>query len=129
MADNRLGTVYDEIGKEKIDQLVAAFYPKVYEDPVLSPLFVGDMKETMRKQRMFLTQFLGGLPLYSQEFGPPAMKQRHLRFEITPKRAESWLRCMGEAFEEVDLDKHPAGMFFYERLKQVAAIMVNREKE
>jgi hemoglobin len=79
----------------------------------------------MRKQRMFLTQFLGGPPLYSQEFGPPAMRHRHLPFEITPKRAECWLRCMGEAFEEVGLDKQLAGEPFYNRLKQVAAIMVN----
>ena len=79
----------------------------------------------MRKQRMFLTQFLGGPPLYSEEFGPPAMRQRHLPFQITGKRAESWLRCMKEAFEEVGLNNHPAGEFFYNRLQQVAAIMVN----
>jgi len=32
---------------------------------------------------------------------------------------------MSEAFQEVGLDKHPAGDFFFNRLKQVAAIMVN----
>lgn len=127
MAKNQLRTLYDEIGKDKIDQLVEAFYPKVYEDPVLSPLFVGDMNTIMEKQRMFMTQFLGGPPLFSDVYGPPAMKRRHLPFEITPARASSWLRCMWEAFKEVGLDQHPAGQFFYERLKQVAAIMVNAE--
>jgi hemoglobin len=121
----RLQTLYDQIGEDIINQLVDAFYPKVYADPDLSPLFQGDMSEIMRKQRMFLTQFLGGPPLYSQEFGPPAMRHRHLPFEITPKRAECWLRCMGEAFEEVGVDKQLAGEPFYNRLKQVAAIMVN----
>jgi hemoglobin len=53
---------------------VRAFYPKVYEDPDLSPLFQEDMKEIMRKQHMLLTEFTGGPPLYSQEFGPPAMR-------------------------------------------------------
>jgi hemoglobin len=120
-----LQTLYDQIGERIINQLVEAFYPKVYADPDLSPLFEGDISEIKRKQRMFLTQFLGGTPLYSQEFGPPAMRERHLPFEITPKRVECWLRCMGEAFEEVGLDKHPAGEFFYNRLKQVAAIMIN----
>ncbi|MDQ0216424.1 hemoglobin [Oikeobacillus pervagus] len=122
-----LQTLYDEIGADMIDQLVKAFYPKVYADPDLSPIFEGDMGEIMRKQRLFLTQFTGGPPLYSQEFGPPAMRQRHLPFEITSKRAECWLRCMKEAFKEVGLDQQPAGIFFYERLKQVAAIMVNSE--
>lgn len=125
MSESRLQTLYDQIGGDIIDELVNAFYPKVYDDPDLSPLFQGDMGEIMRKQRLFLTQFLGGPALYSQEFGPPAMRRRHLPFEITPKRAECWLRCMGEAFEEVGLDKHPAGGFFYSRLQQVAAIMVN----
>jgi len=74
---------------------------------------------------MFLTQFTGGPALYSQEFGPPAMRHSHLPHEITPKRAQCWLRCMSEAFQEVGLDKHPAGDFFFNRLKQVAAIMVN----
>ena len=125
MSEPQFGTIYDKIGTEKIKQLVQAFYPKVYDDPDLSPLFEGDMDEIMRKQRMFLTQFLGGPTLYSNEFGPPAMRQRHLPFEITPKRAQCWLRCMGEAFEEVGLDKTPEGQFFYSRLQQVAAIMIN----
>ncbi|GIN39159.1 globin domain-containing protein [Heyndrickxia oleronia] len=125
MPDPRLHNLYDQIGGEKIEELVNAFYPKVYADPDLSPLFQGDMNEIMRKQRMFLTQFLGGPALYSQEFGPPAMRQRHHPFEITPRRAECWLRCMKEAFEEVGLDSYPVGEFFYNRLKQVAAIMIN----
>ncbi|MEK3888003.1 globin domain-containing protein [Bacillus sp. FSL K6-3431] len=128
MEKPRLQTLYDQIGPTTISELVHAFYPKVYKDPNLIPLFEGDINEIMRKQRMFLTQFLGGPPLYSQEFGPPAMRHRHLPFEVTPTRAQSWLRCMHEAFEEVGLHDHPAGAMFYERLTQVAAIMVNSEE-
>lgn len=127
MTKPSLQSIYDEIGSEKIDELVNAFYPKVYKDPVLIPIFEGDINEIMRKQRLFLIQFTGGPALFSEEFGPPAMRRRHLPFEITPTRALAWLRCMGEAFEEVGLDEDPAGVFFYERLKQVAAIMVNSE--
>ncbi|OIK09456.1 globin [Bacillus sp. MUM 116] len=119
-------TLYTEIGgQETIDQLVNAFYPRVYADKDLSPLFEGDMKEIMRKQRMFLPQFLGGPALYSQEFGPPAMRERHLPFQVTPNRAKAWLRCMWEAFQEIGLDQNPAGLAFYDRLTQVAGIMVN----
>lgn len=123
-------TLFTEIGgAETIDRLVKAFYPRVYADPDLSPLFEGDMEEIMRKQRMFLSQFTGGPALYSQEFGPPAMQQRHLPFEITPKRATCWLRCMKEALEEIGLDQTQAGTAFYDRLTQVAAIMVNTPDE
>ncbi|MBL4951497.1 globin [Neobacillus sp. OS1-32] len=119
-------TLYSEIGgQETINQLVEAFYPRVYADPDLAPLFVGDMEEIKRKQKLFLPQFLGGPALYSQEFGPPAMRQRHLPHEVTPKRAKAWLRCMKEAFEEIGLDQNPAGLAFYDRLTQVAGIMVN----
>lgn len=122
-------TLYEEIGGHStIEKLVDAFYPRVYSDPVLSPLFEGDMEEIKRKQRMFLTQFLGGPPLYSREFGPPAMKHRHMPFEITPSRANRWLSCMKEAFRETGLDEQPAGAAFYDRLMQVAAIMVNSEE-
>lgn len=123
-------SLYAEIGgQETIDKLVEAFYPKVYADPDLSPLFEGDMEEIKRKQKLFLPQFLGGPALYSQEFGPPAMKERHIPFPVTPKRATCWLRCMREAFEEIGLFDNPAGEAFYSRLTQVAAIMVNRADE
>jgi hemoglobin len=124
--DYAFKSLYDEIGgQETIDKLVNAFYPRVYDDPALAPLFIGDMEEIKRKQRMFLPQFLGGPALYSMEFGPPAMRHRHMPFEVTPKRAQAWLRCMWEAFEEIGLDQNPAGPAFYDRLRQVAAIMVN----
>jgi len=125
----KLQSLFEEIGgTDTIQELVNAFYPKVYANPILSPLFEGDIEEIKRKQKMFLTQFLGGPPLYSQEFGPPAMQQRHLPFEITPERANAWLQCMSEAFDEIGLDRgKPAPFTFYERLKQVAAIMVNSQ--
>lgn len=124
--ESNFKSLYSEIGgQETIDKLVNAFYPRVYADLELRPLFEGDMEEIKRKQRMFLPQFLGGPTLYSQEFGPPAMRARHLPFEVTPRRAACWLRCMKEAFQEIGLDQNPAGLAFYDRLTQVAGIMVN----
>lgn len=118
-------SLYEAVGgEETIQNLVSAFYPKVYANPVLSPLFEGDMNEIMRKQKMFLTQFLGGPTLYSNEFGPPAMKYRHMPFEITPARANAWLACMKEAMDDINLEGEEREMFFG-RLTQVAYIMVN----
>lgn len=128
MSELHLQLLYDKIGADKIEELVNAFYPKVYADPALIPIFTGDVGDIMSKQRLFLTQFLGGPPLYSNRYGRPRMRARHLTHEITPKRAESWLRCMKEAFEEIGLSHTPEGELFYERLTQVAAIMVNTEE-
>lgn len=127
MSEQSLRTIYGEIGEGKIEELVNAFYPKVYADPDLIPIFTGDVGEIMMKQTMFLTQFTGGPTLYSNRYGHPRMRARHLTHEITPKRADAWLRCMKEAFIEVGLNDTLAGDAFYERLTQVAAIMVNSE--
>lgn len=127
MLEAHLRSIYEEIGAGAIDELVNAFYPKVYSDPNLIPIFNGDINDIMHKQRLFLTQFTGGPPLYSEEFGRPAMRARHLPHEITPERAKSWLRCMKEAFEETGLDQQPAGKVFYQHLTQVASIMVNTD--
>ena len=130
MSKSHLQSIYDVIGAETIEEIVHAFYPKVYADPDLIPIFdVVEMKEIMRKQTLFLTQFTGGPPLFSQEFGPPMMRQRHLPHEITPTRARAWLRCMKAAFEEIGLWDQPVGQLFYSRLQQVASIMINTEED
>jgi hemoglobin len=120
-------TLFEAIGGEPtIRRLVEAFYPKVYQDADLSPLFPGGMEIIMHKQRLFLTQFTGGPPLYSDQYGPPQMRQRHLDFEVTPRRAQAWLRCMKEAMDDIGLSGY-ARQWFYERLTQVAGYMVNTE--
>lgn len=125
MSEVEIGNLYEEIGGEAtIRKLVEAFYPKVYSDPDLSPLFPDGVESIKRKQFMFLSQFTGGPTLYSDEFGHPRMRQRHQAFEVTPRRAEAWLRCMKEAMDDIGLSGN-AREWFYERLTQVAYFMVN----
>jgi hemoglobin len=101
----------------------------VVKHPDLAPLFAGsDIHEVMRKQKMFLTQFLGGPALYSNEFGHPMLRYRHMPFEITPRRAEAWLSCMSEAMDEAGLEG-PVREFIFHRLTQVAHHMVNAAEE
>jgi hemoglobin len=111
-------------GEETLRRLVEAFYPKVYQDPDLSPLFPDGVESIMMKQYMFLSQFTGGPTLYSDRFGPPMMKQRHQAFEVTPRRAAAWLRCMKEAMDEIELRGHEREWLF-NRLSQVTGYMVN----
>lgn len=122
-------TIYEEIGGQvMIDKIVDTFYPKVYADKNISHLFQGDIEEIKRKQRMFLPQLFGGPALYSQEFGPPAMRDRHMPFEITPSRAESWLRCMKETLQEVGIYHTEAGQAMFQRFVQIAFVMINTEE-
>jgi hemoglobin len=94
-------TLYDKIGGEKtVRALVEAFYPRVQRHPLLKPLFPVDIRPVMEKQFLFLTQFLGGPPLYTERYGHPMLRARHLPFPITPSRARAWLECMSQALDE-----------------------------
>ncbi|MNJ62394.1 globin [Paenibacillus fonticola] len=98
-------SIYDNLGGEKvIRRLVETFYPKVQADPLLGPLFPEDIDPVMEKQYMFLSQFFGGPSLYSDTFGHPMMRARHLPFPVTRERAEAWLACMTEALEEIGVE-------------------------
>ncbi|MCZ8522779.1 globin [Paenibacillus mucilaginosus] len=92
-------------GEEGIRLIVEAFYPRVQAHPLLGPLFPENIIPVMEKQQLFLTQFFGGPPLYSQHYGHPMMRARHLPFEITPERAAAWLGCMEQALEETGLPR------------------------
>ncbi|WLR51597.1 globin [Bacillus tianshenii] len=122
-------TLYEAVGgDEAISKLVNIFYDKVGKHPELSPIFPDDLTETARKQRQFLTQYLGGPPLYTEEHGHPMMRARHLPFPITPKRAKAWLACMSEAMDEAGIHGAPRDVF-YERLVLTAQHMVNTPDE
>ncbi|MCM3785969.1 globin [Neobacillus mesonae] len=97
-------TLYENLGGDQgVRALVEAFYPKVQQNELLSPLFPEDINPVMEKQHMFLSQFFGGPSLYSDAFGHPMMRARHLPFPVTEERANAWLSCMAEALEEQDI--------------------------
>jgi len=121
-------TPYDAIGEKKLHALIDAFYKNVKKHPLLKPIFPEDLTETARKQKQFMTQFLGGPPLYTKEHGHPMLRARHLPFPITPRRAEAWLSCMRKAMDEVGLDGE-IREFFYDRLVVTAHHMINSKDE
>lgn len=115
-------------GADAIRRLVDAFYPRVQADPDLAPIFPADITPVREKQYLFLTQFLGGPSLYSEQYGHPMLRARHLQHAVTPRRREAWLRCMAAAMDEVGLVGDVRD-FVYGRLIQVADHMVNRPDE
>lgn len=118
-------SLYDNLGGEgTIRRLVEAFYPRVQRDPLLGPLFPEDITPVMEKQFMFLSQFFGGPSLYSDAFGHPIMRARHLPFPVTTERAEAWLACMSAALEEIGIEE-PLREFVLERLSGPAFHFVN----
>ncbi|MDX8364423.1 globin [Cytobacillus sp. IB215665] len=124
MTDKML-TPFVAIGGEQfIDKLVDEFYLRVKQHAELAPIFPNDLTETARKQKQFLTQYLGGPNHYTTEHGHPMLRARHMPFEITPTRASAWLQCMREAMDAVNLNG-PVREEFYNRLVLTAQHMVN----
>jgi hemoglobin len=116
---------FEQLGGDQVlEPLLDAFYDHVFVHPLLAPLFDSEKAEIKRKQRMFLTQFLGGPPLFSMEFGHPMMRARHMKFPITERHAEAWLGCMKQAMDDIQLEG-PLRDYFFERLTQTAYHMVN----
>jgi hemoglobin len=120
-------TLYELIGGERtVRQIVEAFYPKVAKDPLIGPLFPEDITPVMEKQFLFLTQFFGGPPIYSDKYGHPMMRARHLPFPINREKADAWLNCMRQALQETDLDEHLQDAVF-ERLTGPAYHFINTQ--
>ena len=119
---------YEKIGKETLHNIIQAFYKRVKQHPHLAPIFPEDLTETARKQEQFLTQFLGGPPLYTAEHGHPRLRMRHLPFPITPTRANAWLSCMSAAMDEANFHG-PEREEFFSRLVITAHHMVNTPDE
>ena len=118
-------SIFESIGGFKtMDKWIPAFYKRVGEHPLLIPIFPDDLSEVAHKQYLFMTQFLGGQPLYNEERGHPRLRRRHLPFEITPARREAWLECMHEAMIEAEIAE-PYFSAIFERLSMTATHMMN----
>lgn len=119
-----MDTLYSKIGEQRLNELVDHFYELVFQSPVIQHLFQTDKEEIKRKQVLFLTQFLGGPQLYTNEFGHPKMRMRHMPHVIDHAAKEEWLRCMRQAIVQLEMDESLKSAL-YNCFPQLAQHMVN----
>ena len=123
-------TPFDLVGGEQnVRKLVDRFYDLMDEDPdyfgirQLHPASLAGSREKLFK---FLMGWLGGPPLYEQEYGHPRLRARHLPYAIASAERDQWMACMIRAMADVDLEeslrKRLAQSFF-----QTADWMRNKE--
>ena len=98
-------TFYQAVGgEETFRRLVARFYQGVAADPVLRRLYPEeDLASAEERLRLFLIQYWGGPPTYSERRGHPALRMRHARFAIGPAERDAWLGHMNAAIDSLDL--------------------------
>jgi hemoglobin len=100
-------TVYDAAGGMPFfEALVDRFYEGVGGDPVLLALYPQpeDLTSARRRLTLFLAQYWGGPPTYSQERGHPRLRMRHAPFVIGPDARDRWLRHMRAAVAALEPD-------------------------
>lgn len=94
-------------GADGVRTLVERFYQLMDTLPEaarIRALHPADLRGSTDKLYKFLSGWLGGPPLYTEEFGHPMLRARHLPFPIETEDRDAWLLCMKRALDEVKLD-------------------------
>ena len=119
-------THFERLGPDNLKLLVDRFYELVFTNDEIKHLFKTDKEVIKEKQRLFLTQFLGGPPLYSEKYGHPQMRARHMPHPISQENAVAWLQCMSAALASLPIDEELKDELF-KRFVPTAMFMVNKE--
>jgi len=115
--------VYEAVGDGGFRALVEAFYRRVEGDPVLRPIFPANLAEGRERQYLFLRQYFGGPAEYSERYGHPQLRARHLPFTITRAARDVWLSHMMAAIDEVGIpEPHASVMRQYFEAFSIAMI-------
>jgi hemoglobin len=117
-------SLYQRLGDNNLQLLVNRFYDLVFQHDRISHLFKTDKETIKEKQRLFLTQFLGGPPLYSQKYGHPQLRARHMPHPIEEEDAVAWLSCMSAAITSLPTEEKIKDELF-KRFVPTAMFMVN----
>lgn len=114
--DGERVTVFTAVGGQPFfDRLVARFYDRVAGDEVLLSLYPDqvDLGPARERLALFLGQYWGGPPTYSERRGHPRLRMRHNRFAVGEREKAHWLEAMsaalGETVPEAPLDAELAG--------------------
>jgi hemoglobin len=88
-------------GAQFFTDLVDHFYLGVAGDPLLRPLYPGDLTESRGHLALFLMQYWGGPATYNELRGHPRLRMRHAPFVVGPVERDAWLRHMGSAVDRM----------------------------
>ena len=109
-------TPFEWIGGEAhVRVLVERFYDLMDLEPAYAELRAAhgpELANARQRLFMFLCGWLGGPSYYTDQFGHPRLRMRHMPFAIGIKERDQWVACMDQAMAETQV---PADL--RERLK------------
>jgi hemoglobin len=126
MSDLTEADIYDIIGEDGFQRLVAAFYKQVPDDDILGPMYpADDLDGAEERLREFLVFRFGGPQRYLEKRGHPRLRMRHNPFIVNQAARDRWVQLMSNAFEEAQLS--PAAQQVMQRfLEHTASFLMNR---
>jgi hemoglobin len=118
--------IYQLLGAEKLAAIVAGFYRRVPQDPILAPMYPAhDFVGAEQRLRGFLVYRFGGPPDYVKERGHPRLRQRHAPFAVNQAARDRWMALMLASVDEQGLA--PEHRAYLERfLGDIATFLINR---
>ena len=126
MSEDEALHIHDAIGGyPAFEKLVDNFYDAVEQDEVLRPLYPESLVESRLHLAMFLSQFFGGPPEYSELRGHPRLRSRHLPFVIDRKERDAWVKHMLEAIDKTGIEE-PARSHMQEYFQDAATFLINQ---
>jgi hemoglobin len=101
-------TPYEWVGGDtRVRALVDRFYDLMDLEPGYRELRAAHgptLDEARDKLYWFLSGWLGGPQHYTERFGHPRLRMRHMPFSIGVQERDQWVACMHQAMTEVQLD-------------------------
>lgn len=98
-------TPFEQMGGEaSVRALVERFYDLMDLEPgyaQLRAVHAPTLDDARQKLFWFLCGWLGGPQHYTERFGHPRLRQRHMPYKIGTVERDQWLACMAQAMEEV----------------------------
>lgn len=93
--------IYQLLGEDCLRAIVAGFYRRVPQDPILGPMYPPhDLAGAEQRLRTFLTYRFGGPPDYLRERGHPRLRMRHMPFVVDQAARDRWMELMLAAIDE-----------------------------
>jgi hemoglobin len=102
-------TLFEWIGGEdKLKALIERFYDLMDLEPAyarLREVHGKSLDQARQRTFWFLCGWMGGPQHYTERFGHPRLRARHLHVPIGVRERDQWLACMDQAMGEVGLDQ------------------------
>ena len=106
-------SLFDLLGGEpeatnQIRAIVEAFYDVMDTDEkakTIRLMHPEDLTSSSEKLFMFLTGWTGGPQLYTDRYGHPFLRRRHLPFKIGEEERDQWIYCMTKGMLNLKMEE------------------------